>query len=734
MNVKHCRNKILVTCLDSGKYSLYSAVIHKNSSILNYAYLGEDLKTHLKNKAMAFYGEEDCFRKDNIKIADLEISTDLPNLDQDQLVQSSNRQNMTRFYKRNVDSIPYKNLFEELKIRVKEISYKGDTTEAEEKFLQKHNNLVVISGQPGIGKTTLTKRMIYEMWTSSLFVPEIVFFLQFRKVDYNSTTDLLQFLVQKAYNIKNEKDRKNILKRIEESDNVFILMDGLDEAKINFKDTFTSCDIHSDSLYLAERFIQNLLAGEILPHSKKMITSRPHRITQLHNTDFEPKVLFTIQGLDDEALKQICLNICSENNIRCNKIINYLRAHPDLKSHCHTPVIGIMVMKQLNIKYDAAEKRNEEVLPKNNKNTLTAIFVDALKAWLLKKLDSDQFPIKNIAEFAFEKLNEGQFYFSKDELEEANVANEHWSTFLNTFLNGNQEMYFIHLMWQEFLAAVKLRLYTKKEDYENESSPGNVLSKLNDKNFEAVTTKFLFGLCNKDTLAPLLQKVKMEKGRCKKKERLECAAKLKEFTIKKLKIYRDAEYLSDTLYEDDNDDENDATDDSDYSIDDDIGSSDSAEFSDNVASSENSSNNVGGSNDGVSDILSLYEGSDDGEVLGGDNDSISKENDSHDNVSIDLDDRSYFGTILPILGWIHEMGDSDFSQQAAECLRKTVCIEQQILPSDIPVIMHILRACNANMVLKVVYPRFLGKCFLYFFKELHKALKEKSNIQVSSLL
>ena len=691
---------------------------------------------------MEFYGEKDCFRKDKIKIAKLQISTDLPSTKEAQsLVQDHNRKNIAMFYSRKtVDSIPYENLFEEVKNRVEEMPYKGDTPEAEKKFFQRHGNLVIISGQPGIGKTTLTKCMLDNMWNAELFQADIVFFIRFRKVDYQEESDFLQFLAPGLHNIIEVKDRKSILKRLEKRDNVFILMDGLDEANIDPKmRSFKSCNIHSKNVYTAERFIQNLLAGEILPNSKKLITSRPHRITQLQKTDFKPIVLFTIQGIDKKARKQICSSICGKNDKRCKQILDYLRAHPDLESHCHTPVICIMVMEGLDNKYDAAEKSNADtscidfVMEKSD-STLTAIFVYALENWLLKKLDTNgdaKFPIKNICKFALEKYYQGQWYFPCHELEEQGVDNQHWSTFLNTFLDGNQELYFIHLMWQEFLAAVKLRLYTKKEDYGNVRNPESVLSKLSSKQFEAVTTRFLYGLCNKSTLATLLRNITLEEDRNNSNERLACEEMLTDFAVKKLETFHDAEYLSGNGYDSYDDSSSDDEDKvfHDFNADSchraiphssgimiDTNTNTNVYVGDTVRSDSDNNDhenvNVGSGDDVDNDI---------GEV----------DNDSHDDTGDDFDEKSYFASVLPTLGWVHEMDDDNFTFRAAEFLKKRFIIEHQILPSDIPVIMHILRARQSKMILKVVYPRFLGNCFKYFFQELHKLLKEKKNIQVS---
>jgi len=233
-------------------------------------YLWNMLRDHLYDKAMEYCGEIDQFRKGKIEIADLQISTELPILEQVQ-----QRSDMAKvFQKHQSDTVPYAKLFEEVEFHVQKIPNKGSTAEAEKKFLNRHGNLVVISGQPGIGKTTLTKRLVHEMWNDSLFNSDIVFFIQFRYLDYEKKIDLFNFLVPMADGFFNIEDQKKLLNKIKTSSNVFIIMDGLDEADIDPKmKQFKPSSADFDST--AEGFIQNLLAGNILPHCKKLITSRP---------------------------------------------------------------------------------------------------------------------------------------------------------------------------------------------------------------------------------------------------------------------------------------------------------------------------------------------------------------------------------------------------------------------------------------------------------------------------
>ena len=505
--------------------------------LLLFHFLGKTLKKLLEQNALEIYGESDRFRGEKIEIAELQISTQLPSAEEAQLSGHGNsRKDIAKFYNKNPKgNVPYTKLFEEVKGRISKMSNTGYNLEAKEKFLKRHENLVVISGQPGIGKSTLTKRLVKEMWKSELYNPDIVFFIQFRAVDYNQKSDLLLFLapfVKESFSCKSEK--KEILKKLHELKNVYIIMDGLDESLINFEKLETQIyDICAENN--AAKFVQNLIKGYILPHSKKMITSRPYAIAQLPE-DFQPKVLVTIQGLDEAGMKQICLNICSENNARCNKILDHLNSHPDLKSYCHTPVLCIMVMEDLE--KSGMDDNQSANLQENNQNTITSIFVSVFKRWLKKK-QKTKFPLKNIAAFAFKKFRNGEFYFRDYELREAGVEEQNISTFLNTFLKGTEMLYFVHLMWQEFLVAVHLRLFKTKKEFtsiskeHDEDKQKKILTKLKSEKYEVVAA-FLFGLCNKNTLDDLMDCIEIEKGQNNADHRETCKVMLQNFTTKVL--------------------------------------------------------------------------------------------------------------------------------------------------------------------------------------------------------
>ena len=487
-------------------------------------------------------GEADRFRGKKISIAPLQISNDLPSVEKAKLSGfCHHRKDIAESFREEpCGNIHYTRLFEEAYNLVAEIpeDEMGSTLQAKTKLKLRHGNLVIIVGPPGIGKSTLTKKLVKEMWECSLFNPEIAFFIRFSEINYEEKTDFLQFLAPHTTHDLTAQDKKQILTKLKKNCNIYIVMDGLDEANLKFNQA-SSCNLDSKST--AEVFIQNLLLGNILPESKKIITSRTYQIAKMP-IDIRPKFLFNMKGFDEAALKDICKNVCGKDTVNSERILDHLKHHPDLKNYCHTPLICIMVMESLYNTY--ALKGNDSDPPNNvgsfeskNVRTLTAIFVFALKKWLVEKIKrTGKFQSKQISEVAFAGMKNDQFFFREFDLKRAKVNFETSNAFLNTFLKGKKKMYFIHLMWQEFFAAVNLRLYTSKKNFIS------MLDSLNSEKYEVVT-RFLFGLCNDDTLDELLDLVNAEEVDTEV-SRKEFKALLKQMVIKKVQALPDTEMKS----------------------------------------------------------------------------------------------------------------------------------------------------------------------------------------------
>ena len=235
------------------------------------------------------------------------------------------------------------------------------------------------------------------------------------------------------------------------------------------------------------------------------------------------------------GLKQICFDICNDDEGRCEIILNYLENHLDLKSYCFTPVICIMTMKSLNKSNLVFELSNVETSRENatrpsNMESMTAIFVGALNNWLYEEKDRRKFKLKNLSLFAFDNFKRNKYFFRDCDLKEAEIETQNISNF---FFKGGEILYFVHLMWQEFLVAVHFRLYTKQLEPKD-------TEKLSEEGYEMVS-RFLFGLCNEQNLGMLRDCVKIEEGRNDDTDRKRIQKELQQLALKKLRRRQDTD-------------------------------------------------------------------------------------------------------------------------------------------------------------------------------------------------
>ena len=595
----------------------------------------QSLKSDMETQVRKICGERDRIRGDKINIAPLQISTRARDMERlDRSGHFHYRKDVVSIYsEESSDVVRHEQIFEVAK-RFAIQSAKGcDTVEAKAEHILRYGNLLFIFGQAGIGKSTLSKLLVKKMLDPNvhLYQAEFVFFIRFRDLDYQQNYDFLEFLTNSAAFISSITSdyRTKIIQHLEVSDNVYIVMDGLDEADINLKMNYPN--INAASHATAATFIHHLLSGRLLGKAKKLVTSRPRQLMHLPS-EYSSNLYLNLLGLNDEGQLQICNDLCSDDLDKRDRIISRINSRPDLKSLCYVPITCIMVMMSFY--------RTD--LLKRNLHTLTAILLFSVENWFLEKLKG-KFQIKQIAFLAYKGFLETRFYFREHHLRSEKINFENTTAFLFNnikfeLLQGKAVTYFSHLMWQEFFVAVKLRLYSNKEEFQK------FVPQLESDKFEMVA-RFLFGLCNKQTLDELLDCIEDEELNTVA-DRDECEEMLKTFIIEKLRRHRDAAFSPSEVFEND----------------------------------------------------------------------------------------PYYRSIMPVMGWLHEMGNINFTKQAASWLRNAIEIKDEILPGDIPNVNHILRHRDTDLALKVQNLLFVGGCSNYFYKELHETLDKNPNIQVSKFL
>ena len=494
----------------------------------------EIFASHQTTRLKELCGEEDGFRGD-IEIVPLELSSkprEFAKLDETGHFHYR-KEILDIFTKCSSEIIHYPQLFEEAERDAKNTAVNCLTEEAKAKQIQRHSNHVFISGEPGLGKSVLSKELVQKMLDPSikLYKTEFIFYIRFRDLNYDDKMDFLEFLTMHDpfFSSMATEDRNKILEHFQKCSSVSIVMDGLDEANIKSKISVPKCNILDKTT--AVTFMKSLFSGDLFPFAKKIITSRPRQLAELSN-NILPQSYFVVNllGLSDEGQDKICNSICRNDPSKRDKVLEFLTNHPDLKSYCYVPINAIVAMRILK---ESTEDKWKKL------DSLTSIVVTALNTWFLHKLE--HFQAKEIAEMAYEAFVNDRFYFKRGHLTVMGVDFKNLMAFMTnvkfSIFDGKEiYCYFVHLMWQELFVAFKLILFT------NEEMLNTIIPDLDVVKYEMVL-KFLFGLCNEDTQTELLGQVEA-KDLNSSADRIKCKELLKNLAIQKFRESDDDDFKS----------------------------------------------------------------------------------------------------------------------------------------------------------------------------------------------
>ena len=217
----------------------------------------------------------------NVRIAPLELVKLSQQSDPEELGHLHHRKDVVkRFHKLPATDIHHSELFSKARDQAVEESEKCTTPEAKQKFQLVHGNIVGLVGQAGIGKSTLSKLLVREILQNNLYETEFIFYLHFRDLNYKKEMNLLQFLTNDSTfsNNLSKKHRKKLLTKLEENENVCIILDGFDESVVSGKSKPIEGKCSVFDSVKAEITIKHLLNGDLLPKAKKLFTSRPRQL------------------------------------------------------------------------------------------------------------------------------------------------------------------------------------------------------------------------------------------------------------------------------------------------------------------------------------------------------------------------------------------------------------------------------------------------------------------------
>ena len=325
---------------------------------------------------------------------------------------------------------------------------------------------ILVVGRPGIGKTLLTKKILYE-WRQRTFADtKIIFVIRFRNFNKNSGKTSLREILRHSDGLNmSPADFNAIYEHISLMPSKAVLIfDGLDELKHNnesFAEEKTVIN-HNEITHILVIF-KRLVNGELLPGATVLTTSRPTAEHIYQSILFDRVV--EILGFHEKQIKEYVEKFCAKDVQKATEIWSQIKASQELLSLCYVPVNSYIVC--LTLKESIAVQDELEV-PK----TITELYKRAIKILLYrhhvsykdKNIPKDFLTTKHLPEELQNDLNKlkkiARHGMVKDQLIFDNTSHEAFGMLsncgvFNKLEDKRQNIFcFLHLTIQEFLTAL----------------------------------------------------------------------------------------------------------------------------------------------------------------------------------------------------------------------------------------------------------------------------------------
>ena len=351
-----------------------------------------------------------------------------------------------------------------------------------------HTNVLVV-GHPGIGKTSLSTKIL-RLWASgeAFNVFDVAFLVKFRRFNHDPKLTLRELLAS-AETVQRLDDSVWEFVR-NESTKVLLIFDGLDEysrkEEINNQEDYKN----DEEEKMAVSVLYNkLAAGELLRGASILVTTRPTAVKYVAHVDFQRTV--EIRGFTSENVEEYVEKFTRANGYpeAKEKIWGHIKSNINLFSLSYTPVNCFLIChcllqsilcesSQLPTKMTDIYQMTVKMILFNHMHGM-----EGLPRKELEKLKSthmyepfENFPKKlqkifnSLGEIAFKGIEEGRLLFESSEvsgLEDCGLLHKLPDLKPKAWNDPRKSQFcFIHLTVQEFFAAKHLVNTETKEEIE----------------------------------------------------------------------------------------------------------------------------------------------------------------------------------------------------------------------------------------------------------------------------
>ncbi|XP_075137927.1 NACHT, LRR and PYD domains-containing protein 3-like [Leptodactylus fuscus] len=309
-------------------------------------------------------------------------------------------------------------------------------------------HMVMVSGVPGVGKTTLMQKFVYDWVKGDLYQRfSFVFFFKFRELNRLDKVSLETMILHQYPYL--EEQLENIL---QDPEKLLFIFDGLDES--NHTMDFTSGHLcsHPKQLGHCGQIVVSLVRKSLLTGCSVLMTSRPTRLTAIDCRVFQRIVEIT--GFLPEERKTYFENFFSNPELS-EKAFTYVKQNATLYTFCYLPSYCWIICTVLSRSFQTTSSDQQVTLLPRTVTQLFAIFVtNILSNHSLEKSDAQKI-LQSIGWMAQHGVMNHRIIFDERDLDSFHVDNK--SKLLSSFVMESEEPVtysFLHLTVQEFFSAL----------------------------------------------------------------------------------------------------------------------------------------------------------------------------------------------------------------------------------------------------------------------------------------